>query len=297
MKRELKKINNDTWKVIFQGIFFVIGVFLLALNYNLFFVPNNIIVGGTSGLALIFEKLFGLNSQIFIYSSSFILLIISFVFLGKEVTKNTIIGSFLYPLFITFTAPIAKFLLLYLSFQEILVTVVLCSLLYGISSGIVYRVGFTTGGSDVVMQLMCKYLHMSEGNASNIMNFLIIIFGGFVFGVDNAVYAIIILVISSFIVDKMIIGISNSKQFMIYTRESAKVKKLIEDNFKTGFTIFPTVGGYSHIKGAMIMCVIRNRDINLFKYRILEIDSTAFFVISDCYEVQGGVKRSNLPFI
>ena len=65
----------------------------------------------------------------------------------------------------------------------------------------------------------------------------------------------------------------------------------------TGFTIFPTVGGYSHIRGAMIMCVIRNRDVNLFKMKIKEIDPTAFFVISDCYEVQGGVKRSNLPFI
>ena len=76
-----------------------------------------------------------------------------------------------------------------------------------------------------------------------------------------------------------------------------KVKKLIEEEFMTGYTIFPTVGGYSHIRGAMIMCVIRNRDVNLFKQMILEIDPTAFFVISDCYEVQGGVKRSNLPFI
>lgn len=297
MKRDKTQINKENKKIIFTGIVFVFGVFLLALNYNLFFAPNNLIVGGTSGLALIIEELTGLNSQIFIYASSVILLIVSYAFLGKEATRNTVIGSFLYPLFITLTNPIAKFLLVYLSFSEILVTVVLSSILYGLSSGLIYRLGFTTGGSDVIMQLMCKYFHMNEGNASLSFNIFIIIFGGFVFGVDNAVYAIIILVISSLLVDKMTIGISNSKKFMIYTRESRKVKNLINDDFKTGFTIFPTVGGYSHIKGAMIMCVIRNRDINLFKSKLLTIDPTAFFVISDCYEVQGGVKRSNLPFI
>ncbi len=297
MKREKIKISNDTGKTLVTGIAFVLGVFLLALNYNLFFVPNNIIVGGISGLALIIKELTGLNSQVFIYASSFILLIVSYVFLGKDITKNTVIGSLLYPLFITFTNPIAKFLITYLSFKEILVTVVLTSILYGVSSGLIYRMGFTTGGSDVIMQLMCKYFHMNEGTASISINIFIIIFGGFVFGVDNAVYAIMILVISSVIVDKVTIGISNSKKFMIYTRESRKVKHLINEDFKTGFTIFPTVGGYSHIKGAMIMCVIRNRDINLFKSKLLEIDPTAFYVVSDCYEVQGGVKRSNLPFI
>ena len=217
--------------------------------------------------------------------------------MGKEVTKRTVVGSLLYPIFVTFTEPIAKFLLIYLSFQEILVTVVLASLLYGFSNGIIYKFGYTTGGSDVMMQVLCKYCHFSEGVSSIIFNITIILLGSFVFGFDMGVYAIIILVVSSMVVDKIIIGISDSKKFMIYTRESRKVKTLIEEEFMTGFTIFPTVGGYSHIRGAMIMCVIGNRDVNLFKMRIKEIDPTAFFVISDCYEVQGGVKRSNLPFI
>lgn len=296
MKRE-KGISKDTRKLLVTGIAFVFGTFCLALCYNLFFVPNNIVVGGTSGLAIIIEELTGLNSQIFIYASSFVLLLVSYAFLGKEETSRTVIGSLLYPLFVTFTAPIAKALLYYLAFQEILVTVVLASLLYGFSNGIIYKFGYTTGGSDVMMQILCKYFHLSEGTSSIVFNFLIILSGAFVFGFDMGVYAIIILVVSSMVVDKIMIGISSSKKFMIYTRESRKIKSLIDDEFKTGYTIFPTVGGYSHIRGAMIMCVIRNRDVNLFKLKILEIDPTAFFVISDCYEVQGGVKRSNLPFI
>jgi len=290
MKNNKRKISKDTTEIILTGLAFVFGTFCLALCYNLFFVPNNLVVGGMSGLAIIIEELTSFNKQVFIYASSFI-------FLGKEDTKRTVIGTLLYPIFVTFTAPIAKVLLTYLTFQEILVTVVLAGLLYGFSNGLIYKFGYTTGGSDVIMQLLCKYFHLNVGKSSVIFNILIILFGAFTFGFDMGVYAIIILVLSSVIVDKIIIGISDSKKFMIYTRESRKVKKLIEEDFFTGYTIFPTVGGYSHIRGAMIMCVISNRDVNYFKDKILEIDPTAFFVISDCYEVRGGVKRSNLPFI
>lgn len=297
MKRKVKNINLETKNTIITGVSFVFGTFCLALCYNLFFVPNNLVVGGTSGLAIILHELFNINSQVFIYATSIVLLIVSYVFLGKEETQRTVIGSLLYPLFVTFTSPIAKFLLNYLVFEEVLVTVALAALLNGFSNGIIYKFGYTTGGSDVIMRLLCKYFHLSEGTSSVVFNVLIILLGSLIFGFDMGVYALIILLVSSFIVDKIIIGMSSSKKFMIYTRESKKIKKLISEDFKTGFTIFPTVGGYSHIRGAMIMCVIRNRDINLFKDKILEIDPTAFFVISDCYEVQGGVKRSNLPFI
>lgn len=296
MKEEIK-ISKDTKETILTGVSFVFGTFCLALCYNLFFNPNDIVVGGMSGLAIVVNHLTGFNSQIFIYVSSTLLLIVSYIFLGKEEAQRVLIGTFLYPLFITFTTPIANMILPYFTFHEILVTVALASLLYGFSNGLIYKYGYSTGGGDVLIKLISKYFHMSEGTSVLLFDSFIVLLGGFVFGVEKAVYAVIIIVIASSLVDKITIGISNSKKFMIYTRESRKIKILIEEEFKTGFTIFPTVGGYSHLKGAMLMCVIRNRDTHLFKERILEIDPHAFFVISDCYEVQGGVKRSNLPFI
>lgn len=293
----MKKENNINKETLLSGIAFVFGTFCLALCYNLFFASNDIVVGGMSGLAIIIEKLTNFNAQVFIYASSIILILISYVFLGKEETKKTAIGSILYPVFITFTNPVAKFLLKYFAFKEILVTVVLASLLYGFSNGIIYKFGYTTGGSDVIMQLLCKYFYISEGKSSIVFNILIIVFGALIFGFDIGAYAVIILVVSSMLVDKIIIGVSSSKKFLIYTRKIKEVKKAIEKEFKTGYTVFPTIGGYSHVRSSMIMCVISNRDVNLFKEKILEIDKEAFFVVSDCYEVIGGVKRSNLPFI
>ena len=295
----MKKGNNgsETRQVIFTGIGFVFGVFCLALCYNLFFVPNNLVVGGVSGISIIIQKISNINGQLFIYITNLVLLLVSYLFLGRENTERVLVGTILYPLFITFTAPLANILIHYLTFEEILVTVITAGLLYGFSNGLIYRVGYSTGGGDVIIKLMCKYFHITEGKGFLIFNIIIILCGAFIFGVDTAVYAIIILVMSSVMVDKISIGISDSKKFMIYTRESSKVKKIITDEFQTGYTVFPTVGGYSHIKGSMIMCVIRNRDVGYFKEKILKIDKQAFFVVSDCYEVQGGVKKSNIPFL
>lgn len=295
----MKKGNNgsDNKKIIFTGIGFVFGVFCLALCYNLFFVPNNLVVGGVSGAAIIIQQVTNINGQVFIYVANFLLLLVSYLFLGKENTERVLVGTILYPLFITFTYPLAQSLINFLTFKEILVTVIAASILYGFSNGLIYRVGYSTGGGDVLIKLMCKYFHITEGKGFLIFNIIIIVFGSFIFGIDTAVYAIIILVISSIMVDKISIGVSDSKKFMIYTKKSSKVKKVITEEFSAGYTIFPTIGGYSHIRGSMIMCVIRNRDVGLFKEKILDIDADAFFVISDCYEVQGGVKKSNIPFI
>ena len=98
------------------------------------------------------------------------------------------------------------------------------------------------------------------------------------------------------IVDNILIGISSSKLFFIYTKEYEAVRKYILSEMKTGVTILETYGGFSNEKGYMLMCVVPTRDYYLFKELVLSIDSNAFFVIHDCYEVFGG-KRRNLPFI
>lgn len=289
--------NKEYASIIFRGIIFTFGVFLLALSYNVFLLPNEIVLGGTSGLAIVFHSLFGWNPQIFIYISSGLLLIISFIFLGWKKTKNTIIGTLLYPLMITFTTPIALFLREKLVIEEMLLLVLISGFLYGVSNGLIYKSGFTTGGSDVIMQLMNKYLKMPESKANLISGIIIISVGGIVIGLVQVIYAIIITYISTILIDKILIGISDSKVFYIYTKKSKEIKRLIIEELHTGYTSFPTIGGYSHEKGEMLMCVVPTRDYYLVKESVLNIDKNAFFIINDCYEVNGGVKKKNLPFI
>lgn len=273
-------------------ILMILGTFLLGLNYNLFLKPNNLIVGGTSGLAIIFNDIFGWNDQIFIYTTAIILIGISFIFLGKDKTMKSIFGSILYPIMITFTAPLGQLLATKIIFEDMITTVVFTSILYGIAYGIVYKMEYTTGGSDIIMQIICKYMHMPEGQASILSNVFIILFGGMVFGIPKVIYGIIILYISSVIVDKIIIGISESKMFIINSNKIDEIEKVIINELKLGVTRIKAEGGYTSKKQDVLLCVVPNRDYYMFKQIILELDKNAFFIINDCYDIEGGTTKS-----
>ena len=291
----MKEISNR--KIIIQGLMFVLGVFLLALNYNLFLVPNNFAFAGMSGIAILVHEVSGFDSTLFIYISNAVLIVISFIFLGWNITKKTILGSILYPVMITFTYPIAQVLLVHFQFTELILTVVLTAILYGISNGLIYKSGYTTGGNDVLMQLMNKYLKIPESKGLLFVNVIVIICCTYIFTIEHGIYSLIIMLISTLFLERILYGISDSKVFYIFTRKPKQIKKIIFDEFQTGFTVLPTKGGYSHTRSSLLMVVASNRDYYKFKTRILEIDPNAFFVIENCYEVNGGVKRSNLPFI
>lgn len=293
-KKEKSKVRKQS--VGLKLFYLVGGAFLLAVNYNLYFVPNSIVMGGTSGLAIIIHELTNLPEDLFLLVTSFFLLIISYIFLGKEQTRYTVIGSILYPVFVSLTLPLTNFLQTYLSFDNILVSVLVSGCLFGFANGIIYKAGFNTGGSDVIVKIINKYAHIQEGKSVLITNIFIILLGGFIFGLSQVVYASMILYISSNIIDKILIGISGSKAFLIHTRKMDKVKEYILKEMQTGVTLIETTGGYSKDNLPMIMCVVSNRDYYLFKEKVLKIDEDAFFVIHDCYEVKGGVKRQNLPF-
>lgn len=283
--------------LIVDGCSLVIGVFLYALCFNIFLIPNNLVVSGFSGVAIVTERLFGWNPSIFLYITNAVLLIICVLFLGWKTTKKNIVGSIIYPLMVTISAPIAAYLSQYLVFEDFYLTLLLAVILYGVSSGLIYRSGYTTGGSDIIMQIINRYCKISESKAMLAANSAIIILGMFVFGIEKGIYSFIILSCSTYFVDKIMFGVSDSKLFYIYTKKIRKVKKLILEEFESGFTTIPSKGGYTRKSGYLIMSVVSNNDYYLFKQRILEIDPDAFIIIDKCYEVNGGVKRRTLPFL
>lgn len=282
-------------KEVFKEFTFVIGVFVLALTYNLFFLPNNLVIGGTTGLSILLQKY--IDPTLFIYITTFVLLGISFIFLGKEKTKNTIIGSILYPIFVSLSKPLASLLIVYLQFDEFIMTVIIASLFYGFSKGIIFRTGYTTGGFDVVAGILTKYLKIPQGKSLFYANFIVILFGGLAFSISNVVYALIILYVGSTLTNNLVIGVSESKMFFIYTRETEKIKKIITDKMMSGYTVLPTVGGYSHTKSEILMCVLSTKDYFLLKELVLKEDENAFIVVNDCYDVNGGVQKKSIPFL
>lgn len=299
MNLDLSKIIDtvNSRNLFLRLIITIIGAFLLAINYNLFLEPNNLVIGGLSGLAVLFKKLFSWNATIFIYVATALLIVIGLFLLEKKDIFKGMFVSLLYPFFITFTLPLCNIIGKYLEFKDTVLVALVSSILFGFANGIIYKAGFNTGGSDVLMKIINKYGKIPEGRATFIMNIIIVIAGGFVFNINNVAYSAIILYLSSIIIDKMLIGVSTTKLFYIKTTKIDEVKQFIIKELKTGVTIINVEGGYSSKKGKMLMCVVDNKDYYLFKESVLEIDPKAFFIIDDCYEVTGGFKRERINLI
>ena len=287
-------MSKEDIKTLVTGVTFVFGIFLLAMCYHLFLLPNEFITGGTNGLAIIFNKLFNIDPTVFLYISRIVLLIISFICLGYKKTLPTVLGSLLYPIMVTITEPIALSLLKYINTSQVLISVVITGFLYGASSALIYKSGFTTGGGDVIMELIKKYAKVSNSVANFSYSFIILLMGAFVFGFESFIYSVIILLISNHFIDKITLGVSLSKVFFIYTNKLSEVKKVITEEYDSGVTILQSKQEFLHKKGEILMVAVSNLDCYRLRNRILELDPNAFFVINDCYEVNGGKKKERI---
>ena len=292
----IKNIINE--KGFFTKIIvFILGVFIISINYNLFVRPNSFVLGGASGLSILGNAAFGFDPIVTLYILNIIFLILSGVFLGKKETIRAIAGSMLYPLIITLTIPLANLLLPYLKFNNYLIVVIICGCLNGLGNGLIYRCGYNTGGGDILTKMTTKFFQIPEGNSMLICNIIIQTFSVIVFGVNKVIYSVIIILITSAFVNKILIGISDSKMFFIYSKKYKDIQKFIIEELNTGVTIFNTEGAFFKKRREMLMVVVPTRDYYRVKDTVLKIDEDAFFVVSDCYEVDGGIKRKNLPFI
>ena len=131
---------------------------------------------------------------------------------------------------------------------------------------------------------MNKYLHISIGVSSIIINTILVAASGFIYGLESALYAIVSLLVSSYIVDRVIIGISDNKVFYIVTKKPLEVRDYVMDKLHYSVTIIKARGGYSNKKEKMLMCVVPTIEYVKLKEIIKEIDKEAFFLIVDTYE-------------
>lgn len=276
----LNKINNQD--LIYRYILLFVGSTIVAFSYNLFFLRNNIVGLGLSGLSIVVKE-FGVDSNLFILISSIILLIISFIILGKEQTKNSVIGSLLYPLMIYLTKPLS--LMIDLEDTSLLLCAIFGAVISGIGYGIIYKTGFTTGGSDVVNQILTKYLKISTGSAMLFTDGLIVLSSKLVYTWQMVMYGIIVLYIVSTISDKVIIGVSQTKAFYIVTEKDKEVKEFLNSLGDTGVSVFDIRGGYTNEKKKMLFSVIPTREYYILKEGLKEIDPNAFFLVTDGYEM------------
>lgn len=261
---------------------FVMGMLISSLTFNLFFEPNNVVPTGSSGVAYLISYLVNGDVALILLGINIILLILGLCFFGLDYALKMLAITILYPSFLKATTLITR--LIDFENTSLFLMMIIGGACFGLSSGLIKKSGFNPGGLAVIYDIFKKYFYISFGNSSLIVNGIIIVASGFIFGLNNAIYAIISLLVSSYIVDRVIIGISNNKVFYIITNKPVEIKSYIMNKLNYSVTIVNARGGYTNKKRKMLMCVVPTIEYLKLKELVNEIDNDAFFLIVDAYE-------------
>lgn len=287
-----KDKRKDIFKQIYSKdrikrfILLCVGLFIVSFSFNLFCLPNNLVSGGVSSLSIVVEKEIGIQPSMFILYANIFLLCISYLILGKSKTFHSAVGALLFPLFIELTSHITQYI--QIENKPLLLITLFAGVLVGFGNGLVYKVGYTTGGSDIINQILCKYFKIGMGKAVLITDGVVIGICSLVFSLNEILYGFILIYIISYMVDKIIIGISSSKTFYIVTDKPKDVKEYIINDLNHSVTNFFARGGYKEKEETVLMTVLPTREYYQFRKGILKIDKNAFFMVTDAYEVVGG---------
>ena len=284
-----KRINDIIERVNKKNIFgryvmLLSGCLIVAFAFNLFFLRYNIVCFGVSGVSIVLAE-FGIPPSTFIMVTNIILLILSYFFLGVTDTKGQIVGSLIYPVFVSLTAYITN--MIDLGNLEMIVIAVLGGVLAGVGYGLIYKSGYGTGGTDIIGNMVVKYSKVSMGHAMMFINVSIIALGKIVFDWKTVMYAIVVAYLISIFTDKILLGISNSKAFYIVVDKNKDdiVRDFLTSLNGVGSTIIDAHGGYSNDKQTLILAVAPTKMYFLIKEGLKEIDKNIFYLVCDSYEV------------
>lgn len=262
----------------------VIGVLIEALGFTMFLEPNNLAATDVSGLSIIFNRLFNINTSLFVLFGNILLILVSFIFLGKNRTYRTIIGSLLLPLFIFLTKDINK--IFDFSTIDTIVLAILGGTLAGIGNGIVFKSGYTSGGTDIIEDIFCKYFHLTLDKSIMLVDGCVVLAGGIVFGIEPMVYSLLALLMMSIFSNRKLIGIDEDKLVLITTKKKKLVIDYLAKNYNYGMTIMDAVGEYSKTESDFIMCSVSTRNYLKIKKAIQQVEPESFMIVLNSYDTR-----------
>lgn len=261
----------------------ILGVSMVALAVSAFYTPNKIVSGGVSGIATIIYHKFGINQGISFFTINIVLLLISYRVLGKAFVLNTIGSAML------LSALVEVFSYIPPATNDVLLASVFGSALYGVGIGLALVNCASTGGTDIFARLIQKaFPHIKIGSLLLVVDLSVIVISLLNFRqVNLAMYGIIALCISSFSINWLIRKLNISKLTFVVSDKGEEISSHLISNSPRGVTIINAKGGYTMNNKNILMCALKESEIEIFQKRILEIDPAAFIIFSESSQIVG----------
>lgn len=297
-----KKLLKENWFSVAKAYLLItFGVTLYALGWAMFLTPNSMIGGGVTGFSAILEYAFGLPISITYFILNILLLVIGTKILGTGFGFKTIYAIIMTSVMLAVTKDhiptdfIAEF-----SQDSKIVCTVLGGIMAGVGIGLSMSQGGSTGGTDIIALIWCKFKPASPGKVILIID-IIIILSSLLFPSYTAqgelmaypekvaivVYGLIQVTVCGYAIDLYISGSKQSVQAFIFTKKVNEMADAIAFDMKRGVTVLPAKGWYSKEDKQVIMVVTRKTDLNLLFRYVKSIDPEAFLSVSSVMGVYG----------
>ena len=283
IKNIINKNRNKIFNSIADFVYIIVGSLLIALGTNLFLLPNKMTTGGASVIATIFYHLFNIPMGITILVINIPLFIISILKLGVKFNIKTILSTVFLSVFLEL------FNLEKTSSLDLFTSCVFGGIIVGFGIAIIFKAGASSGGSDLLAQIIYKVKKVSSvSKVLLIIEIVIITSIILVFkDINVGLYSIMSLAISTRVVDIVFEGVYYTKVVTIITKKSDKVIPHILNDLKRGATVTNSIGAHSKEEITTITCVITTPQIAKIKELIRENDSHALMYITNVNEAIG----------
>lgn len=272
-------------KTLKNYLLITLSIFILAIGIYFFKFPNNFSFGGVTGFAVIFAKMLPISASRFSFLANIILLVLGIFFLGKSFATKTAYASILLSFFLLVLEkvfPIAAPLT-----DEPMLELIFAIALPALGSAILFNIGASSGGTDVLAMLLKKYTSVDIGMALFLTDLIAIIFTCFVFDIKTALYSLTGLTIKSFLIDGIIENINLCKAFNIICEKPEPICSFIVHSLNRSATVSKATGAYTNaVKYEIITVLKRNQAMQLRQF-IHENSPDAFIIISNTSEIIG----------
>jgi len=281
-----KKILKSEW--LKSSVVILLGTLIMSIGINAFIIPHNLLAGGVSGIAIILKYITGLNTGIFVL----LLNIPIFIFGIKEIDRRFAFVSIVGMTSLSFFLYITEFLSETMWIEDILASTIYGGIFIGFSSGVIFKVRASTGGTDIVSVIMKKKFEIGISTILFVTNVIIVLINATISDYTLAIYTLISMFIASAVMNKIIIGLDTKKLVLIVTNNYEDLSTALMNSVNRGITFLEGEGAYSRRKQKVIYCVVSTRQLAVVKNVVTDIDEDAFMTVMDTAEIHGsGFKK------
>lgn len=267
-----------------------LGCILLSVGVYFFKIPNGFATGGVTGIGTILAQITPLSAGVWIWILNIALLLLGFLFLGRQNGLKTIYCSMMYSA-ITYVLEIIVPLSQSLTNQPLL-ELVYAMLLTSVGSAMIFNSDASSGGTDIVALILKKYTSIDVGKALLMVDFIVAASAFFVFDMQTGLFSLLGLFAKAFIVDSVIESFNICKYFIVITSKRNEISDFIIKTLHHGVTVNSVVGEYTKEEKTMIHTVCKRIEAIKLRKCIKEIDPRAFIIITTSSEIIGRGFRS-----